>query len=80
MEYLILGYEEVFNGAYNGIPIFFGYRVQVSIPTIGARTFLVYTLTVEEISRGIDDIEEKQRKIDTLTTELTEYRKIGAAT
>lgn len=80
MEYSILGYEEVFNGTSNGIPIFFGYRVQVSIPTIGAWVFFVYNLIVEEISARIDDIEQKQKTIENLTLTLKEYRKISAAT
>lgn len=72
MEYLILGYEEVYS---TGTTVrFIGYKMVVSIPAIGAREIFTTSLDIEEISREIDKVIEKQQTIDTLTEQLNIYR------
>jgi len=73
MEYLILGYDEFYQV---GVLIGYNVNVLVSIPTIGARKVFVPTLTVEEISKAIDELEQKQKRIEELSAALNTYRGI----
>jgi hypothetical protein len=75
MEYLILGYEEVYSDIRTyGALRFIGYKMVISIPAIGAREIFTTSLDIEEISKEIDKVISKQTTIDALTEQLNIYR------